>query len=149
MKPSSPGIRAALWLNENEGADLNHQGRVRVANKINALVKADVMKERRRCARICEQFASDADALLGGHSAQASAARKIHMEIIRGVVRLSGRAATTPKDKTGGTRKRRAAKRDKGTADGRAVGGSNPPHAFSPAQEARALFRERCNKVRV
>lgn len=45
-------------------------------------------------------------------------------------VRLSGRAAKTAKAKTGGTQKRRAATRDKGTAEARAVAGSIPAPGF-------------------
>lgn len=64
-------------------------------------------------------------------------------------VRLSGRAAMTAKSKTRGTQKRRAAKRDKGTDKARADAGSTPAPVFSPAQEARALFADRCAKVKL
>jgi hypothetical protein len=66
MKNPSVGIRAVLRLNEEEGADLNHQGRVRVARWLNGMVKREVMKERRRCARLCEEQIKSASAQ-GGH----------------------------------------------------------------------------------
>ncbi len=52
-------------------------------------------------------------------------------------VRLNGRAAMTAKAKTGGTQKRRVAKRDKGTAKARAVAGSTPAPVFSKLTKAR------------
>jgi len=84
MKPASPGVRFALWINENEGLDANHAGRVRVAKKVNAMVKAEMLKERRRCARICENMAKDADAQLGGHTEYTGAALSIRLKILRG-----------------------------------------------------------------
>jgi hypothetical protein len=144
-----------MWLNDNEGSDLNHAGRVRVAKKVNAMVKAEVMKETRRCARICEDMAKDSDAMNGGHhhvAGTAIAVRRIILDretySIAGV-RLNGRAAMTPKTKAGGTQKRRAAKRDKGTAKGRAVAGSSPAPGFSAAQEARAMFADRCARIKL
>lgn len=83
MKPASPGVRFALWINENEGTDLNHQGRVRVAKKVNAMVHAAVQAEIRRCARICENMAKDADAMQGGHSEVAGTALGIRLKILR------------------------------------------------------------------
>ena len=83
MKPASPGVRFALWINENEGLDANHQGRIRVAKKVNAMVKAEVMKETRRCARICENMAKDADAQLGGHTDYARAVLEVRRKILR------------------------------------------------------------------
>lgn len=59
------------------------------------------------------------------------------IDIIRAGVRLNGRAAKTTKAKTGGTRKRRAAKRDKGTADVRAVAGSTPTPGFLKLRNVR------------
>lgn len=61
------------------------------------------------------------------------------INIIRAGVRLSGRAATTAKAKTGGTQKRRAAKRDKGTADARADDGSNPSPGFRKLRNVRYI----------
>lgn len=52
-------------------------------------------------------------------------------------VRLSGRAAKTPKAKTGRSQKRRAAKRDKGTAKGRADAGSIPAPGFPKLKNVR------------
>ena len=83
LKRASPGVRFALWVNENEGADLNHAGRVRVAKKVNAMVHAAVQAEIRRCARICENMAKDADAMVGGHSEVAGAALSIRLKILR------------------------------------------------------------------
>lgn len=48
---------------------------------------------------------------------------------------LSGRAAKTAKAKTGETQMRRAAKRDKGTAEARAVAGSIPAPGFVRKKE--------------
>jgi len=50
-------------------------------------------------------------------------------------VRLSGRAAKTAKSKTGGKRKRRAAKPDNGTDNARAVAGSIPAPGFVGKKE--------------
>ncbi len=65
------------------------------------------------------------------------------IDIIRAGVRLSGRAATTAKAKTGGTQKRRAAKRNKGTADARAVDGSNPSPGFPKSKLRNVRYYER------
>lgn len=56
-------------------------------------------------------------------------------------VLLSGRAAKTAKAKTGGTHKRRAAKRDKGTAEARAVAGSIPAPGFRGKRNANGAKR--------
>lgn len=72
-----------MWINENEGTDLNHAGRVRVAKKINQMIHAAVIAELRRCARICENIAKDADAMVGGHSDIAGTALGIRLKILR------------------------------------------------------------------
>ena len=74
MKKASPGVRFADWINENEGSDLCFQGRARVAKKVNAMVKAEVMKERRKLLRVCEDFANELDVLRGDWIGSASKA---------------------------------------------------------------------------
>ena len=58
MKRASVGVRAVLWLNEEWGLDACHQHRCRIAKRINAMVKAEVMKERRRAVLICSAHGS-------------------------------------------------------------------------------------------
>lgn len=83
MKRASIGVRFAMWMNENEGSDLNHQGRCRVAKKLNQMVHAAVIAETRRCARICEDMANDTDAQLGGHHQIAGTSIAIRRKILR------------------------------------------------------------------
>lgn len=85
MKRASVGVRAVLWLNEEWGLDANHQHRCRIAKRLNAMVKAEVSKERRRCARLCEIHANQYEARIGddgmGPSAQI---RTLRAKILNG-----------------------------------------------------------------
>lgn len=85
MTNPSPGIRLALWLNETEGCDLNHASRLRVSKKVRQMIHSEVMKERRRCALICEVHAHCADAYKADAiKVAATTIRAIRSKIIAG-----------------------------------------------------------------
>lgn len=87
LKISKPsiGCRLSKWLVMSEGLDLTMAQQQHIAAKVNQMVHAVLIAERRRCARLCEDAAIGAERF-NTHSTYIAAQgiRNVRARIIKG-----------------------------------------------------------------
>ena len=82
---SSPGSRMLAWLEDNYRIYPTQHQKDRISSEVNRRIHAEVMKERRRCARLCEEAAKNAEGFdtYSTHLA-ASGIKNVRARIING-----------------------------------------------------------------
>lgn len=82
---TSVGHRLSQWLVTSEGLDLAMAQKQHIAAKVNQMVHAVLIAERRRCARLCEDAAKGAERF-NTHSTYiaGTAIRNVRTRIIKG-----------------------------------------------------------------
>ena len=82
---TSVGHRLATWLVTSEGLDLAMAQKQHIAAKVNQMVHAVLIAERRRCARLCEEATKNAERF-DTHSTYVAACgiKNVRARIIKG-----------------------------------------------------------------
>lgn len=82
---SSPGSRLLAWLEDNYRIYPTQHQKDRISSEVNRRIHAEVMKERRRCARLCEEAAKVAEGFdTDATGVAAHGIRSVRARIIKG-----------------------------------------------------------------